>query len=590
VNDVTEWYQEPFLLFDFADGQKGPERIIFSDPVKVIEAHCVEEVVPAIQSVQEGVQAGYYAAGYIAYEAGPAFDPAFVVREGTELPLLWFGLFREPQRSVRIETEGEYHLTDWQPSISQDAYNRHIQIIRDAISRGETYQVNYTMRLRAAFEKDDLAFYHRLLAAQQANYSAYLNLGRFRILSASPELFFRREGDRIITKPMKGTAKRGRFWEEDQKQREWLAHSEKNQAENLMIVDLLRNDLARIAETGSVEVPHLFEIERYPTVFQMTSTVTAKVPPHVTLRDIFSVLFPCGSITGAPKVKTMEWIAELEDSPRGVYCGTIGFVKPNGDAVFNVAIRTVVVDTQKGTAEYGVGGGITYDSTAEGEYLEALAKAALLTEQWPAFELLETMRLENGEYQLLERHLQRLCASANYFQIPLHLAEIRETLKQHVRQYPNEKRRVRLLVSQKGEARVESTVLKEWHQGSMPVRIAGTPVSTKDRFLYHKTTHRTMYDVRREEHGDVFDVLLRNEHGEITEFTMGNIVVEINGQKWTPPRECGLLAGTLRAELLERGEIQERVITLSDLKRAEKVWFINSVRGWVPVHFVSDVQ
>jgi para-aminobenzoate synthetase/4-amino-4-deoxychorismate lyase len=591
VNDVTVWKQQPFLLFDFAAEEGRPERLCFFHPVRVWEARRVEEVLPVLRAVEEGVREGYYAAGYLAYEAAPAFDPAYQVRErGDEsLPLAWFGLFREAHREIRVDEGGAYCLTAWRASVTRDAYTRAIHTIREAISRGETYQVNYTLRLHAEFAGNDLAFYHRLTAAQQADFSAYLHLGRYRILSASPELFFRKRGGQLVTKPMKGTARRGRFPEEDRMQRDELYHSEKNRAENLMIVDLLRNDLSRLAQTGTVEVPRLFETERYPTVWQMTSTVTAGISPQTPLSEILGALFPCGSITGAPKVKTMEWIARLEDSPRGVYCGTIGFVQPDGDMTWNVAIRTVVIDTQTGRAEYGTGGGVTLDSTAEGEYQEALDKAALLTEERPSFELLETMRLENGRYWLRERHITRMCASAEYFGIPLARPDVEEALDQHAAEYEEGTRRVRLLVSRAGQVRIESVPFTPVSAAeSLPVRLASQAIDSSQVFLYHKTTHRTVYEKRREGQEDVFDVLLQNERGELTEFTLGNLVVEIGGQKWTPARTCGLLAGTFRQELLEKGEIRERILTPADLTRADRIWLINSVRGWVPVHLVEE--
>jgi para-aminobenzoate synthetase/4-amino-4-deoxychorismate lyase len=575
----------PFLVFDFCDRQGRLQRLGFVNPSGIIIANSVDEVRPALRTVHQSVGAGFYAAGYISYEAAPAFDSALVAHEA-RIPLLWFGLFRGPVEVAPPHSDDGFHLTDWQPSITRNLYDGHIAAVREAIARGDTYQVNYTMRLRARFEGDDFAFYHRLRHAQRASYCAYLNMGRYRILSASPELFFRWHGSQIVTRPMKGTVRRGRWTEEDGALSAWLAASYKNRAENVMIVDLLRNDLGRVAEIGSVHVSRLFEIERYRTVFQMTSTISAKVPPYTTLEDVFAALFPSGSITGAPKVSTMELIAELEEEPRNIYCGAIGLVGPDGEAVFNVAIRTVLVDSRTGIAEYGVGGGITWDSTAEDEYAEALAKAAVLAEAWPRFDLLETLRLEEGTYARLERHLERLIASASYFDIPLSAEGVRSALEEHARVYSSGARRVRLLVSPEGKVRVESDPLPLPSQASLPVALASQPVSRSNRFLYHKTTYRSLYEAHRAAHPDVFDVLLWNEEGELTEFTIGNLVIEMDGCRWTPPRESGLLAGTFRAHLIDRGEICERVLSRGDLRRASHLWLINSVRGWVPVHLV----
>jgi para-aminobenzoate synthetase/4-amino-4-deoxychorismate lyase len=532
--------------------------------------------------VERAAAEGLYAVGFVAYEAAPAFDRALVVKQhSTGLPLLWFGLFERP--SEHATAAGVFRVSDWTPSIGRAEYERNVEAVRDAIARGDTYQVNYTLRLRARFEGDDLAFYERLRAAQRTRFGAYVNAGRFRVLSASPELFFRRRGRRVETRPMKGTAARGRWREEDAEAAARLTSSEKERAENLMIVDLLRNDLGRVAETGTVKVEELFRVERYPTVLQMTSTVAATLREGVTLEELFAALFPCGSVTGAPKVSTSRFIAALEDSPRGVYCGAVGFVAPGGDAAFNVAIRTVVLDTETGEAVYGTGGGVTWDSTPGGEYAETLAKAKLLTEEAADFELLETMRLDEGGFRLLEEHLARLEASADYFDIPVNVAEVREELARHAESYDGAPRRVRLLVSQDGRARVESAPLDELPPGPLRVALALTPVKKSDRFLCHKTTRRGQYEARRAERPDVFDVLLWNEEGELTEFTNGNVVVELGGRRWTPPRECGLLAGTFRAELLRTGEVAERVLTRDDIARATRVWFVNGVRGRVEV-------
>jgi para-aminobenzoate synthetase/4-amino-4-deoxychorismate lyase len=579
----------PLIVFEFQDHQHGRQSLSFTHPIEIVVARTVGEVRPALRTVQRAVASGLYAAGYVAYEAAPAFDTALATRASTDLPLLWFGLFRAPLESAPARAEGSFQLSEWRPDVARDRYERDIATIRAAIERGETYQVNYTMRLRASFTGDDRALYRRLGAAQAAGYCAYLDIGRYRILSASPELFFRwREGE-IVTRPMKGTAPRGRWSAEDQALADWLAGSEKNRAENLMIVDLLRNDIGRVAEVGSVAVPRLFEIERYPTVHQLTSTVTARPRPGTTLEEVFAALFPCGSITGAPKVQTMKLIAALEHAPRGIYCGAIGFVAPGGEAVFNVAIRTVTIDTQTGVAEYGVGGGITWDSDAGDEYAEALLKAAVLTESWPDFELLETLRLERGAYILLDRHIERLMASARYFGIPLPEQEVRSALECHRLAHGPDARRVRLLVGADGSACVESHALPPPAPGSQQVAFARAPVSRRNRFLFHKTTNRAVYEAARAERPGCFDVLLWNEEGEVTEFTTGNLVIERAGERWTPPLDCGLLAGTLRAELLDRGEIRERVLSRADVVAAQRCWLINSVRGWVPVEFV-DVE
>ena len=371
----------PALVFDFADERGRPRRLCFSRPVEVVEARTVGEVRPALRRVEEAAGEGLYAGGFVAYEAAPAFDSSLVVRGGAaeSLPLLWFALFRAPDAYGPAEgARARFRVSRWSPSVDRAVYERSVAAVREAVARGDTYQTNYTFRLRAHFAGDALAFYRHLSARQRADYCAFLDTGRHKIISASPELFFRQRGRRILARPMKGTARRGRTPEEDAAQSRWLEGSEKNRAENVMIVDLMRNDLGRVAETGSVRARDLCRVESYPTVFQMTSAVEATLRDGTTLEAVLAALFPSGSVTGAPKVSTMRLIAALEDSPRGVYCGGVGLIEPGGAAVFNVAIRTAVIDAETGAAEYGVGGGITWDSAAPEEYDEALAKAALL--------------------------------------------------------------------------------------------------------------------------------------------------------------------------------------------------------------------
>ena len=575
------------LLFEFNENEFNGKNILFTKPVRIITTRKLSEVIPALSDVCNAVKTGLYAAGYIAYEAAPAFDPAYQVCSKGYMPLIWFALFESPEFIEQNEQSsfGSYNIGTWEPNITRTDYNQNIDKIKNVIAQGETYQVNYTIRLETLFEGDDLAFYRRLSRSQQGQFSAYLNIGSYRILSASPELFFRWENNILTTKPMKGTANRGLTVPEDRTLREYLFSSDKNRAENLMIVDLLRNDLGRVAKYGTVHVPELFEIEKYPTVYQMTSTIQAETRPETTLVDVFRALFPCGSITGAPKVSTMKIIAELEQVPREVYCGAIGYLSPKGKAVFSVPIRTVVINTEMNTAQYGVGGGITWDSTSEDEYNEILAKAALLNEERIKFDLLETMLLKNGNYNYLERHLKRLRGSAEYFSYSFSDTEIRERLKDHAQAHPAEARRVRLLLAENGKVCIESTpCTPDLNQSIKVVSIANQSINRNNRFLYHKTTYRRLYDEFKKARPHVFDVLLWNEDNELTEFTIGNIVLEIDGIKSTPPVSCGLLPGVFREELLARGEIVQRVLTREDLSRATRVWLINSLRGWVPVY------
>jgi para-aminobenzoate synthetase/4-amino-4-deoxychorismate lyase len=441
-----------------------------------------------------------------------------------------------------------------------------------------------------------------LAAQSHGRFNAYLDIGERQILSLSPELFFAWDGKQIMARPMKGTLSRGALPDSESASNSWqasdeaeaqaLVTSEKNRAENLMIVDLLRNDLARVAVTGSVTVPHLFSLETYPTVHHMTSTVTATTRDGTTLEDIFCALFPCGSITGAPKIKTTEIIASLENSPRGIYCGAIGYMTPDQHAVFNVPIRTVTMDHAHGMAQCGVGGGITWDSTAGEEHAEALTKARFLGVGAGHFELLETLLLQDGHYAFLDRHLARLLSAAKRFGHLADVPAIRAALAAHAATYPHQLRRVRLLVSPSGEIIITCTALQSapenWLAAStdakrVTVALASGPVDSHHEFLRYKTTARSAYDVHIAQSENSFDILLWNERDEVTEFTRGNVVISLDGKLLTPPLACGLLAGVLRAELLDKNVIRKSIIHKDMLARAEAIWFINSVRGWLPV-------
>ena len=554
----------------------------FADPVRVIVAETAVDVAAALREIDRAVEEeGLYAAGYLAYEAGAAFDLTTYTPDPDAPPLLWFGLFHDYELiEAPVSTTG-YRFGEWQPAISFDTYDVAIDRIKDAIAAGDTYQVNYTFPLRATFEGDPWALFADLTAAQRAEYCAYVDLGRFAVCSASPELFFRLDGLTLTARPMKGTASRGLTPGDDRRQIDWLRNSEKNRAENVMIVDMIRNDFGRIARTGSVSVPALFTIERYPTLLQMTSTVTAETAAP--LSKILAATFPCASITGAPKVSTMRIIHDLEPEPRGVYTGSIGFIAPGRRAQFNVAIRTVTIDRQRGRAVYGVGSGVVWDSDARAEYDECLLKARVLharPESAADFQLLESLRWTPDEgYFLLGRHLQRLSESAEYFNFRLHMTTVEGALTEATASLSGPGK-VRLLANRRGQVECEATSLEK-NALPVPLRVglAREPVSSADVRLYHKTTRREVYDVARASRPDCDDVILWNEHGELTETTIANLVLEIDGRRYTPPVSSGLLAGTMRADLLEQGEVTERVLLLEDLSRASRIWLINSVRG-----------
>jgi para-aminobenzoate synthetase/4-amino-4-deoxychorismate lyase len=565
----------------------------FSQPRRVIVTEKLEDVRKGLEEVERLVnEHGWTAAGFVSYEAAPAFDSALKVIPSIGFPLLWFGLYDTLQVLQTSEVFKDFRslmLLDWTPDTKKETYNNAIQTVKERIAQGKTYQVNYTMRLKADFEADmrmgtDVRAWQLFthLAHSQNKYAAFLDIGDWAVCSASHELFFDLDGEVITGRPMKGTVKRGRTTEEDIHISNWLRASIKNRAENVMIVDMIRNDIGRIAEIGSVHVPELFTIEKYPTLFQMTSTVKAKT--RASVAEIFGALFPCASITGAPKVSTMNIIAELETNPRRVYCGSIGHIAPNRKARFNVAIRTVLVDKKNNKAEYGIGGGIVWDSTSADEYDEALLKARVLTDPpQKEFSLFETLLWtpEDG-YFLLERHIARMLDSAGYFGFNAGIEtneRIRELLSEVVSNAISPKR-VKILMNSHGELSGE---VKDFQASDkvLKVCLAKEPVNSNDRFLFHKTTQRDLYEKAAIPGCD--DVLLYNEKDELTEFTIGNLVVKMDGEFFTPPVECGLLAGTFRAELVASGEVKERVLRKQDTAKFEAVFLINSLRKWVRV-------
>ena len=569
----------------------------FTRPCEIVETCRHDAVMNCLRRVERLVESrGLLAAGFVSYEAAPAFDRALSVREAPGFPLLWFGLFpaAETMTSVAAYEHAATRavavgsgLNDWQPSITAQQYAAVIGRLRDAIAAGETYQVNYTFRLKQPATSDPWRRFEDLVAAQQPPYAAYMETERYAICSASPELFFELNGRRIVSRPMKGTIARGRWQAEDQSRAGELAASEKNRAENAMIVDMMRNDLGRIARVGSVQVSDLFRVERYPTLWQMTSCVSAETGAG--LAEIFAALFPCASITGAPKASTMRIIARNESEPRRIYTGSIGQIAPGRRARFNVAIRTVLVDKAHREAEYGVGGGVLWDSTPQGEYDECLLKARILTTRRPEFSLLETLLWTPGDgYACLGEHLRRLEESADYFAFPRCDERAASELAAAAARLPAAAHKIRLLVARDGKISCQSEPIRA---GEFPdpvrLELAAGPVDAAEVFLYHKTTHREVYAAAQADCREGDDVLLYNQLGEITETALGNLVVRCGNDLWTPPVSCGLLAGTYRARLLAEGKIRERAVPLEMLPACDELFFINSVRLWRKARLVG---
>ena len=565
--------------------------LAFPEADRVLVAREPADVVPVLAEVERATAAGAWAFGYLAYEAAAGLDPGAAVparSPGETLPLAVFGLadrahevppVAPPPGRHRDYTAGPWRR-DWTPAGHRDA----VAAVRAAVAAGDAYQVNLTVRMHAPVTGDLQQLYADLAYAQRGSWAAYLDLGGHVVASASPELFFDWTGDRLLTRPMKGTARRGATTAEDDEARRTLLASDKERAENLMIVDLLRNDLGRIAEVGSVEVPGLFRAERYETVWQLTSDVTARPRPDVGLVDVFRALFPSGSVTGAPKHRTMQLIRELEDAPRGVYCGAIGVVAPPGQAFrarFNVAIRTVTVERATGTAVYGTGGGITWASDADAEHAELLAKAEILGRPYEEFALLETMaRLPGGALRNVEGHLARLAASAAWAGFALDLDDVRRQLAR-LTDDPAPAR-VRLVLRRDGGLEVGVGPPPAVVDGPVRLAVGPEPVDADAVWLRHNTTRRAVYTERAARWPDADDVVLTSSRGEVTETTIANLAARIDGRWWTPPVSSGCLPGVERGRLVASGRLHERPLTPADVAAADGLAVVNSLRGWRP--------
>jgi para-aminobenzoate synthetase/4-amino-4-deoxychorismate lyase len=561
----------------------GGESRLFAEPKEILVAHDAASARAALTRIADAGKQGLWAAGYLAYELGYLFEErlAKLLPTRSDTPLLWFGLYDSPQPLATdlIESAPDGAVEDLTPALSFDDYASAFDRVKTYIEAGDTYQVNLTFKARFRLSGNPLGLYRRLAQSQKTTYGAFIHAGDHFVLSRSPELFVSGKGDTLSARPMKGTLRRAPHAGADAADRAALASDEKNRAENLMIVDLLRNDLGRIAEIGSVKVTDLFTVETLPTLHTMTSGITARRRADVTMIEIIENLFPCGSITGAPKLRAMEIIHELEAGPRGLYTGSIGYIAPNGDFCFNVAIRTAVIDSA-GNGEIGIGGGVVADSDARSEYEEALLKLRFLSNPTPPVTLIETIKWSPTEgFVLLGRHLARLLSSAAYFGLSVDGAEATMLLLEASRDWTGPMR-VRLTLS---EAGIDITAVPlPPNPEKFRFAIAREKLDSTSVWLAHKTTNRAFYDeprIKAHESFGVDEVVFLNERDEVTEGSITNIFIEQDGTLLTPPLTSGLLPGTLRAELIETGKAREAVLTLADLRSADAIWLGNSVRG-----------
>lgn len=585
--------------------------LLFQNPKEIVTAYSGDSVREAVVKIERLQQQGLHLAGVFNYECGLVLNGlGHLLSKDASEELLWFGAYENAKPvdldALAFENEA-FSFGDFAPDENRVSYLDKIRRIQKEIEAGETYQVNLSTRLRFAFDGDPLAAFLALRRKQKGLHGALLNTGRRLVLSLSPELFFEIKDGTIRSRPMKGTIRRGRTTAEDAAQVARLQNDAKTRSENLMIVDLIRNDLARVSKPGTVEVKNLFTVEKYETLFQMTSEVQGQLVPETPLLKIMESLFPCGSVTGAPKIRTMEIIQRLESSKRGAYCGSIGHFAPDGSACFNVAIRTLEIEGEN--TVLGIGGGVLHDSDPDAEYDECLLKARFLTDgnhgtrlERPFadpendFEILETFLRKNGAAEGLEEHLERMADSAVYFDFPFDRKKAVETLEKSFQILDSHHSfktdvRVRLRLNRNGDFAVETAnwvPAAENPETPPKIRIAAERVDSQNVFLFHKTTRRQFYERHRENAviSGLADFIFQNERGEVTEGTIHNLFVKKNGILWTPALDCGLLPGIFRARLLKTGEAKEKVILPNELAEADEVLIANSVRGLQKVRFV----
>ncbi|WP_431769869.1 aminodeoxychorismate synthase component I [Streptococcus gallolyticus] len=558
-------------------------RLIFENPVKILATKLIDDVEAILKKVVYYQSQGYYVVGYVSYEAGKAFENNFSVKTFSLSGeyLVYFTVHSEVKKEA-FPLDYEMNITMpqvWESKTDKDEYEKAISEIRQQIRQGNTYQVNYTVQLHNRINSNLFELYNRLVIEQDAKYNCYIEHDDFAVLSMSPELFFEKNGSKLTTRPMKGTVARGINDAQDFRNKHWLANDSKNRSENMMIVDLLRNDMGRISELGSVTVSKLCDIEQYSTVWQMTSTIESQLKEDLSLFDIFNALFLCGSITGAPKISTMSIINQLEPSPRGVYCGSIGICLPHDDrAIFNVAIRTIQVKDDQ--AIYGVGGGITWDSEWESEYRETCEKSAFLYKSQPTFDILTTAKITQKKVIFLKEHTKRLKSSARFFGWPFSETEFLDKISELLKTLDLSDYRLRVLLHKSGQLSFEVSMLEDLPSTFLQAKLVQREEACDSPFTYFKTSYRPHIP-----NSDKEQVFISSD-GYLQETSIGNIILEIDGTYYTPPVEVGILDGIYRKYLIQQGEVTERYLTKTDLENADHIYVCNSVRGLYEIDII----
>jgi len=584
--------------------------MVFWGAVQHITATDESGLQRAFEDLESHRRAGRFLCGYVTYEAGYFLADGKGFRrskiEPRALPLLSFFAFSRCERLDRgqvsellsaVGSDAPCAIHALELNETEPRYRAKIERIRSYIRDGDTYQVNYTLKYRFGYDGTPIALYRELRERQTVEYGAYLHFPEARVISRSPELFLVKRADRVTSKPMKGTAARGATAEQDQVITRSLRNDPKTISENVMIVDLVRNDIGRIAKPGSVRVQDLFEIQTFETVHQMISTVEGTISPELTVGEVFRQLFPCGSITGAPKIRTMEIIEELEEEPRGIYTGAIGYITPHNDFCFNVPIRTIV-STEDSRAELGIGSGIIHEANPSAEFSECLLKARFLTGLNEKFQLIESMRFSTRQAAPghLELHLARLEQSARLFGFTWEPARVLDAIRGATRSASEGSYKLRLLLHHDGRVSIALAPLVESAPGPQCppyprwVTIAPERVNSASIFQYHKTTMRGHYDRAFEAAvaAGAHEVLFLNERGEVAEAARHNLFVQIDDELLTPPVSAGILNGLQRQLILRdpARKAREVTLTLADVARADRLFLTNAVRGIVEVSLV----
>ncbi len=584
------------------NSRAGDQRVaayLFEIPLHMIVAENSSDIDSAFVKIRQYLKDGYYVAGWISYEAGLYLEGKLKPRASDtyDIPFLSFGVY-ENRLTINSDdnedhweeafAKGDYGIENLKLNISQDDYKSAVTNIHEYLTAGDIYQVNFTLKSQFDFSGSATSYFAAMRTAQKVEYGAFIKSDKLSVLSLSPELFFKKTGHSITTRPMKGTCARGRTAAEDQRNVDFMQNDDKNRAENLMIVDLLRNDLARISTPASVKLKSLYDVEKYRTLFQMTSTIESEVSEDVDVVGMIKALFPCGSVTGAPKIRAMEIISELEEEPRGIYTGAIGFMAPDGDCCFSVPIRTITIDNS-GQAEMGIGSAIVADSDVDQEYEECLLKAQFATGTFREFDLIESLRWSKSEgYYLMDLHMERLKSSAGYFDFSYDEKTILDDLDCHAKYLdPSKSWKTRLLLSRAGKISITSFPI-ECHQDQEIglVMLSDNNVDSQNPMIFHKTTDRVLYDQELKKH-DCYDVIFVNEHGELTEGAFNNIFLKQGDTLYTPPLASGVLNGTLRQSMMSDPAtcLVEKCLTPSDLRHCSNIYMGNSVRGLVEVTF-----